>query len=139
MDCPYRKLAACDPFATMQEANGFAVFQTLDQAQKYVKDYNIEMVDLKFCDLWGRWHHLTIPTWQFSELMEKGIGFDGSAVGLMYVKAGDRVRVPDLCMVFMDPFWDMSTLSCVCKHSKPTRMPYLRTIHEISPFGRRST
>ena len=51
MDYTYRKLSAGDTFATMQEANGVVMFQTFDQAQKYVKDYNIEMVDLKFCDL----------------------------------------------------------------------------------------
>jgi glutamine synthetase len=116
MDYTYRKLSAGDTFATMQEANGVVMFQTFDQAQKYVKDYNIEMVDLKFCDLWGRWHHLTIPARQFvPELMEKGIGFDGSAVGLKSVKAGDMMLVPDLGTAFMDPFWDMPTLSFICK------------------------
>jgi glutamine synthetase len=39
--------------------------------------------------------------------MEKGIGFDGSAVGLKSVKAGDMAVVPDLGTAFMDPFWDM--------------------------------
>jgi len=91
------------------------MFQTFEQAHKYVKDYNIEMVDLKFCDLWGRWHHLTIPTSQFvPALMEEGIGFDGSAVGLKSVKAGDMVLVPDLGTGFMDPFWDGPTLSFIC-------------------------
>lgn len=91
------------------------MFQTFEQAQKYVKDYNIEMVELNFCDLWGRWHHLTIPARQFSpDLMEKGIGFDGSAVGLKSVKAGDMVLVPDLGTAFMDPFWDVPTLSFIC-------------------------
>jgi glutamine synthetase len=41
----------------------------------------VRMIDLKFCDLWGRWHHLTIPASQFKPaLMREGIGFDGSAV-----------------------------------------------------------
>jgi glutamine synthetase len=91
------------------------MFQTFEQARKYVKDYNVEMVDLKFCDLWGRWHHLTIPAGQFEpDLMDKGIGFDGSAVGLKSVKAGDMVLVPDLGTGFMDPFWDGPTLSFIC-------------------------
>ncbi len=91
------------------------MFQTFEQAQKYVLDNQIEMVDLKFCDLWGRWHHLTIPSSQFvPELMEKGIGFDGSAVGLKSVKAGDMVLVPDLGTAFVDPFWDGPTLSFIC-------------------------
>ncbi len=91
------------------------MFKTFAQASRYVKDYNVEMIDLKFCDLWGRWHHLTIPSSQFlPELMEKGIGFDGSAVGLKSVKAGDMVLVPDLGTAFMDPFWDTPTLSFIC-------------------------
>jgi glutamine synthetase len=46
--------------------------------------------------------------------MEKGVGFDGSAVGLKSVKAGDMVLVPDLGTGFMDPFWDTPTLSFIC-------------------------
>ena len=45
---------------------------------------------------------------------EKGIGFDGSAVGLKSVKAGDMVLVPDLGTGFVDPFWDGPTLSFIC-------------------------
>lgn len=92
------------------------MFKTFKQAQKYAKDCHVEMIDLKFCDLWGRWHHLTIPTSQFEQdLMETGIGFDGSAVGLKSVKAGDMVLVPDLATGFMDPFWEGPTLSFICK------------------------
>jgi glutamine synthetase len=91
------------------------MFETFEQAQRYVRDYGIEMIDLKFCDLWGRWHHLTIPASQFGpDIMQKGIGFDGSAVGLKSVKAGDMVLVPDLKTAFEDPFWDTSTLSFIC-------------------------
>ncbi len=91
------------------------MFETFEQAQRYVRDYGIEMIDLKFCDLWGRWHHLTIPASQFEPgIMQKGIGFDGSAVGLKSVKAGDMVLVPDLKTAFKDPFWDTSTLSFIC-------------------------
>src|SRR5512137_288683 len=91
------------------------MFQTYEQARRYLDDYGIQMVDLKFTDLWGRWHHLTVPVSQFSpELMETGIGFDGSAVGLKSVKAGDMVLVPDLGTGFVDPFWDGPTLSFIC-------------------------
>ncbi|MCP4540876.1 MAG: glutamine synthetase, partial [Chloroflexi bacterium] len=69
----------------------------------------------KFADLWGRWHHLTIPQVQLtSALMEAGVGFDGSAVGLKSVKAGDMVLVPVLSTGFVDPFWDVPTLSFIC-------------------------
>jgi glutamine synthetase len=91
------------------------MFQQFDQARQYIHDHAVQMVDLKFCDLWGRWHHLTVPSSQFSPaLLEQGIGFDGSAVGLKSVKAGDMVLVPDLSTGTLDPFWDMPTLSFIC-------------------------
>ena len=91
------------------------MFQTFEQARRYLDDQNILMVDLKFTDLWGRWHHLTVPAGQFTpQLLECGIGFDGSAVGLKSVKAGDMVLVPDLSTGMSDPFWEAPTISFIC-------------------------
>jgi glutamine synthetase len=91
------------------------MFQLFDQASQYVDKNDIQLIDLKFCDLWGRWHHLTVPASQFTpNIMESGIGFDGSAVGLKSVKAGDMVLVPDLTSGFIDPFWQAPTLSFIC-------------------------
>jgi glutamine synthetase len=91
------------------------MFKTFEQAQRYVADRAIKMIDLKFCDLWGRWHHLTLPAAQFTPaLLEEGVGFDGSAVGLKSVKAGDMVLVPDLSTGAPDPFWELPTLSFIC-------------------------
>jgi len=91
------------------------MFQSFQQAADFVKAQQVQMVDLKFCDLWGRWHHLTIPTGEFTPtLMERGIGFDGSAVGLKSVKAGDMVLVPDLSTGAIDPFHEILTLSFIC-------------------------
>ena len=91
------------------------MFQVFEQARRYVDEHSIQMVDLKFCDLWGRWHHLTLPSSQFiPALMEDGIGFDGSAVGLKSVKAGDMVLVPDLATGAPDSFWEVPTLSFIC-------------------------
>lgn len=88
------------------------MFQSFEQARRYIDEYHIEVIDLKFCDLWGRWHHLTVPSSQFtSDLMVKGIGLDGSAVGLKSVKAGDMVLIPDLSTATNDPFWEAATLT----------------------------
>ncbi len=90
------------------------MFKNFEEAQDYVEKHAIQMVDIKFTDLWGRWHHLTIPASQFTpDLMEKGIGFDGSSVGLKSVKSGDMVLVPDLGTGFIDPFWEVPTLSFI--------------------------
>ena len=91
------------------------MFQNFQQARKYVDEHKIEVIDLKFCDLWGRWHHLTIPAGQFTDdLMNQGVGFDGSSVGLKSVKSGDMVLIPDLASGFLDPFWDSVALSFIC-------------------------
>jgi glutamine synthetase len=51
---------------------------------------------------------------RFRQLLENGIGFDGSAVGLKSVKAGDMVLVPELATGMSDPFWEATTLSFIC-------------------------
>jgi glutamine synthetase len=91
------------------------MFTSFEEARRYVVENDVQMIDFKFADLWGRWHHLTVPQGQLtSALMETGVGFDGSAVGLKSVKAGDMVLVPVLSTGFADPFWDVSTLSFIC-------------------------
>jgi len=91
------------------------MFHTFEQARRYMDETHIQMVDMKFSDLWGRWHHLTVPVSQFTqEILEKGIGFDGSSVGLKSVKSGDMVLVPDLTTAMNDPFWEAPTLSFIC-------------------------
>jgi glutamine synthetase len=91
------------------------MFKTFEQVRSFLDEQQIQMVDMKFTDLWGRWHHLTVPASQFTpQLLEQGIGFDGSAVGLKSVKAGDMVLVPDLSTGIRDPFWEARTLSFIC-------------------------
>jgi glutamine synthetase len=91
------------------------MFNSFDAAYKFVQEQQIRMIDLKFCDIWGRLHHLTLTSSQFTPaILEEGIGFDGSAVGLKSVKSGDMVLVPDLKTGFIDPFWRVPTLSFLC-------------------------
>jgi len=103
------------------------MFSTFDEARQFVQRHDVQMVDLKFTDLGGRWHHLTLPVSQFTPaLMEEGVGFDGSAVGLKSVKAGDMVLVPDLATGFVDPFWEVPTVSFICTSGEvamPKRAP----------------
>jgi len=91
------------------------MFQDFGEAKRFVADNDIKMVDLKYTDLWGRWHHVTVPASQFTPaLLQEGVGFDASSVGLKPLTAGDMVVVPDLSTGFVDPFWEASTLSFLC-------------------------
>jgi glutamine synthetase len=91
------------------------MFQTLDEAAAFIRHKSVAMVDLKFCDLWGRWRHVTLPAARLNPgLVESGVGFDGSSLGLSAVKSGDLVLVPELATGFVDPFWDVPTISFLC-------------------------
>jgi glutamine synthetase len=91
------------------------MFQALDEAVAFIRHKSVAMVDLKFCDLWGRWRHVTLPAGRFNQqLLDTGVGFDGSSLGLSAVKSGDLVLVPELATAFLDPFWDVPTISFLC-------------------------
>ena len=110
------------------------MFANFAEAKKFVDDHHIRMVDLKFSDLWGRWHHVTISASEFSpELMKSGVGFDGSSVGFKSVKSGDMVLVPELGTGFVDPFWDLPTLSFICNTLEAdSKKPFYREPREIA-------
>jgi glutamine synthetase len=91
------------------------MFQSFEQAAEFIHSNHVEMIDLKFSDLWGRWHHVTLTAEQFSpRTLTSGVGFDGSSVGLKSVKSGDMALIPDLTTGFVDPFWQVPTLSFIC-------------------------
>jgi len=91
------------------------MFSNFAEVEGFIKQNQIQMIDLKFCDLWGRWHHVTLPVSAFSEsIMTEGVGFDGSSVGFKSVHSGDMILIPDLATGFQDPFWHESTLSFIC-------------------------
>jgi glutamine synthetase len=92
----------------------------------HIRTLEFRMIDLKFSDLWGRWHHVTIPARQFTDqLMRDGVGFDGSSVGLKSVKSGDMVLLPDLTTAFRDPFCHEPTLSFICSaFEADTKAPF---------------
>jgi glutamine synthetase len=110
------------------------MFTTFEEARQYVEGNNVSMVDLKYCDLWGRWHHVTVPASQFTAVLAKeGVGFDASSVGLKPLKAGDMVVVPDLTTGFLDPFWDVPTLSFICSAQEAdTRQAFARDPRNIA-------
>jgi glutamine synthetase len=92
------------------------MFSTIRELLAYLKNNDIETVDLKFTALMGRMHHITIPAAKLDgSLWEEGVGFDGSNMpGFKGVEAGDMVLVPDVTAAFMDPFFESKTLSLFC-------------------------
>ncbi|MBE6927420.1 MAG: type I glutamate--ammonia ligase [Ruminococcaceae bacterium] len=88
------------------------LFNNIHDAQKYIADNDIQMVDFKMVDIDGRWRHITIPAARFTEdTLVSGIGFDGSNYGFAPVENSDMVFIPDLATAAFDPFSEVPTLT----------------------------
>jgi glutamine synthetase len=93
------------------------------------------MVDLKFTDLFGHWHHLTVPVARLDEeLFVGGEAFDGSSTpGFKRVESSDMAIVPDPGTCTMDPFWDMPTISMICNIVEAdTKQPFPRDPRRVA-------
>ena len=45
------------------------------------KANNVQIVDLRFCDMPGVWQHTSVPAYRLDEdAFENGFGFDGSSI-----------------------------------------------------------
>jgi glutamine synthetase len=110
------------------------MFNSFEDAFNYVKNNQVVSIDLKFSDLWGKWHHVTLEAKEFTQaLMEHGVGFDGSSVGFKNVQSGDMALIPDVVTGFLDPFWEKPTLSFVCKVIEAdTKIPFDGDPREIA-------
>lgn len=98
-------------------------------AVKFMKDNDAKIVDIRFTDLFGMWHHFSIPASDFTtDLFEDGLGFDGSSIrGFQSINESDMLLVPDPSTVFMDPFTEHATGVIVCHIEDPlTRERYSR-------------
>ncbi len=102
---------------------------------KSIKDKQVEMIDLKFIDLFGQWHHLTIPACHLSDdTFVQGVPFDGSSTpGFKTIEAGDMVLIPDPETARVDPFWEINTLSLICEAVEAdTKAPFPKDPRGIS-------
>lgn len=91
-------------------------FVSSADALAFIADNEIATVDLKFVDLVGRWHHVTLPGSYVSEkTFEHGIGFDASQyAGYKKIESGDLNLRPDPTTGRYDPFWEQPTLTFIC-------------------------
>ena len=64
---------------------------------KLVKDSNVEIVDVRFCDLPGLMQHFSVPAHELTEdVFEDGLGFDGSSIrGFQEIQESDMLLIPD--------------------------------------------
>src|SRR5215470_15371776 len=79
---------------------------------EFAKKNDAKLLDLRFTDLPGLWHHVSFPIEQFSEAsFEDGFGMDGSSIrGWAAINESDMLLIPDPKTAMMDPFAEIPTL-----------------------------
>ncbi|MFB2898356.1 type I glutamate--ammonia ligase [Aerosakkonemataceae cyanobacterium BLCC-F50] len=111
------------------------MFQTPQEFLNYVKEKNIQIIDLKFIDMPGIWQHLSMYHDQIDESsFSEGVAFDGSSIrGWKAINESDMAMVLDPTTAWIDPFMKEPTLSVICSIIEPrTGEPYSRDPRTIA-------
>jgi glutamine synthetase len=104
------------------------MFANYDAVIRFIKRKRVAEVDLKYVDLEGKIHHLSIPSNSVTtKRLEEGEGIDASSVtGLGSVENADAVIIPDLKTGFIELVNGTHTVSffcdvCDCHTHQPLR------------------
>ncbi|PIK85165.1 glutamine synthetase [Synechococcus sp. 63AY4M2] len=102
---------------------------TPQEVLQMIQDNDVQMVDLKFVDLFGTWQHVSFHSSMLTEqVFSEGLPFDGSSIrGWKSINESDMYMVPDPKTAWIDPFFQVPTLSLICNIIEPrTGQPYSR-------------
>lgn len=112
---------------------------------EFARKRNLMIVDYKFTDLLGRWHHFSMPIHHLSKAaFTEGLGFDGSSIrAFQDIHESDMILIPDPTTALVDPITQMPTLSLICNiHDPITREPYNKdarhVVHQAEQYLRQS-
>lgn len=92
------------------------------EIKKLMQENEIAFIDLRFCDLRGKEHHITLPKSKIDEsLFSHGKVFDGSSIaGWCIINKSDLVLRPDVNTAVVDVFCEHPTLVVRCDVIDPT-------------------
>jgi glutamine synthetase len=104
--------------------------KTPSDVMAFIKENNVDIVDVKFTDVFGQWQHFSMPVGAFDveTAFEDGMGFDGSSIrGFQSIESSDMILLADPTTAVMDPICKAPTLSLICDIYDPIiREPYSR-------------
>jgi glutamine synthetase len=86
-----------------------------------IRSGDVDFIDLRFVDLPGRWHHVTIPTTRLSPaLFTRGTGFDGSSIpGFTSIESGDMVLLPVRSTATGEEYGDNQIVAMIATAADP--------------------
>jgi len=96
---------------------------------EFARKNGVQMLDLRFTDLPGLWHHVSYPISQLTEeSFTEGYGMDGSSIrGWAAIHESDMLLMPDPSSYVLDPFTETPTLVMIADVIDPvTKQRYDR-------------
>src|SRR5260370_31845098 len=102
---------------------------------EFARQHDAKILDLRFTDIPGLWHHVSYPIAQLTESsFEDGFGIDGSSIrGWAGIHESDMLPKPDANFHPLDPFTEVPTLVLVCDVVDPvTKQRYDRVPRYIA-------
>ncbi|MCS4535454.1 type I glutamate--ammonia ligase [Corynebacterium sp. HS2168-gen11] len=110
-------------------------FNSTEELLKFVKDENVEFIDIRFTDVPGIEQHFTIPAHILDEdAMSEGLAFDGSSIrGFTSIDESDMNLMPDIATAQLDPFRAAKTLNMKFFVVDPfTQEPFSRDPRQVA-------
>jgi glutamine synthetase len=104
-------------------------FKTNKEFLKFLKDQDIQFIDMNFTDMRGKWQHTAEHVSAFDEgKIKEGIYFDGSSIaGWKDINESDMLLRPNISKTCLDPFAAQKTIKVFCDVLEPdTKKPYER-------------
>ncbi len=111
------------------------MFKNAAEAIKYIRENDVEFVDVRFMDLPGVMQHFNIPAKAFNDsVFEDGLMFDGSSIrGFQAIHESDMKLMPDVTTAYLDPFREAKTLAMNFSIRDPfTNEPYSRDPRNVA-------
>jgi glutamine synthetase len=105
------------------------MFSSADEVMSFIKEQEVEFVDIRFCDLPGVMQHFNVPAASVDErFFVEGQMFDGSSIrGFQAIHESDMKLIPDFASGYLDPFRQHRTLNLNMHIVDPfTDEPYSR-------------
>ncbi|WP_024793195.1 type I glutamate--ammonia ligase [Tomitella biformata] len=111
------------------------MFKSPEEVLAYIKNEDIEYVDIRFCDVPGVMQHFSLPAKAFTEdVFVDGLAFDGSSVrGFQSIHESDMQLMPDVTTATVDQFRSAKTLNMnFFVHDPFTREAYSRDPRNVA-------
>ncbi|MCP4711384.1 MAG: type I glutamate--ammonia ligase [Planctomycetes bacterium] len=87
---------------------------TPDQVLQMAEDKKVKVVDVRFVDPLGTWHHLTVPINELEGGFEDGFGFDGGSIRSWQLTYPNLLLIPDPSTAKIEPLYEKKTMVLIC-------------------------